>query len=378
MIEARSESTPDPAGRRRSFYDLSRADLQAWVESSRVASFRARQVWSWAYQHLVTDFESMTNLPSAVRRALSAQFTLAPAQSIAETADSAGSRKHVLQFAGGETVETVMMQEDYGYTLCVSSQVGCALGCLMCATGRAGFRRNLTSGEIVDQVMHFARLLARRGSRVTNVVFMGMGEPLLNYEAVVKAIGVLTDPGGLSLNPQHITVSTIGLPDRIVALAGEPYSVRLAVSLHGPDDETRAHLVPYARQVPLERLIAACRTYARVRNSRVTFEYVMAAGVNDSPEHARRLVSLIGAVPSHVNLIPLNPVAGCELSASSLDTIERFREPLTRARIPVTIRFSRGVSIGAGCGQLRGTQAAPPHNRGGVSRRPPRRGGDSR
>lgn len=373
MTESQVEGTAAPAEIQRNFYDLSHGDLEAWAESSGVPPFRARQVWAWAYQHLVTDFEAMTNLPSAVRRMLSAEFTLAPAHMTAETSDSAGSQKHVLQFADGEAIEAVLMQEDYGHTVCVSSQVGCALGCVMCATGRAGFRRNLTSGEITYQVVHFARSLAPRAQRVTNVVFMGMGEPLLNYDAVVGAIAVLSDPKGLALNPQHITVSTIGLPERIVALAGEPYAVRLAVSLHGPDDETRARLVPYARQASLDRLIAACRTYARVRGSRVTFEYVMAAGVNDSLAHAQGLVSLIGSIASHVNLIPLNPVAGCDFSASSLETMERFHEPLTKARIPVTIRFSRGVSIGAGCGQLRGAPSASTTPRGGTSRRYSRR-----
>jgi len=370
------EGAPDSEGRR-DLLDLSRTDLDAWVEAQGERPFRARQIWSWAYHHLVSDFASMTNLPAGVRQALVSEFTLGSTQVEATSTDTDGNRKQVLRLSDGETVEAVVMEEPYGSTVCVSSQVGCALGCAMCATGRAGFVRDLTTGEIVHQVVDAARTLAPRGRRVTNVVFMGMGEPLLNYEAVLQAIANLTEPAGLAINPQHITVSTIGLPERIVALAGEPYAVRLAVSLHGADDETRAVLVPYARQVSLERLLAACRTYARVRGTRITFEYVMAAGVNDSPDHARRLVSLIGGIPSHVNLIPLNPVTGCDLSSSSLAVMERFREPLTKARIPVTIRFSRGVDIGAGCGQLRGARSGPPPERGGAPRRYPRRGRES-
>ncbi|NPV06652.1 MAG: 23S rRNA (adenine(2503)-C(2))-methyltransferase RlmN [Anaerolineae bacterium] len=354
-----------------SFYDLSQEELQPVLRDLRAPQYRVRQVWSWAYRHLVSDFEAMTNLPAALRRELARRYTLRPAELVDSTADQASrTRKDLLRLLDGETIETVLMEEPHGHTVCVSTQVGCPMRCTICATGRAGFRRNLTAGEIVYQVVHFGRLLAPRALRVTNVVFMGMGEPLLNYDATLLAIARLADPSGLSISPQRITVSTVGFPDRIVSLASQPYPVRLAISLHGADEETRRGLMPLAGDVPLPQLISACQTYARVRRQRITFEYVMVAGVNDSVEHARRLVSLIGALPAHVNLIPLNPVPGCDLRPSSPDAIEHFRNVLRRSRIPCTVRYSRGVRIRAGCGQLRSQASGRAKRKENLPRRP--------
>ncbi len=344
---------------RSDFYSLSSEDLAAALQELGAPSYRARQVWDWAYRHLVADFEQMTNLPADLRRALSGRYTLAATAGVREETDPAsGTRKELLQLSDGETIEAVLMQEPHGRTVCVSTQVGCPMQCTICATGQGGFRRHLTSGEIVTQVVYFSRLLASQtpAERVSNVVFMGMGEPLLNYGPTLAAIARLSDPSGLDISPSRITLSTVGLPERILDLAQVPYAVRLAVSLHAPDEETRRRILPIAGKTSLRELMAACNLYARSRGQRVTFEYVLLAGVNDSPQHARRLVSLIGSLPAHVNLIPLNPVEECDFRPSSRETARDFRAVLSRSRIPCTVRYSRGVSIRAGCGQLRGQE----------------------
>lgn len=351
------------------FFALSRDDLTATLAALGQPRYRAEQVWSWVYRRRVDSFAAMSNLPSALRRHLASTYTLTPAQ-VAATASDASSftRKDLLRLRDGESIETVLMQEPQWHTVCVSTQVGCPLACSICATGRAGFRRNLTAAEIVYQVVHFARQVGRSDEvsgrhaggapphavPVQNVVFMGMGEPLLNYEALIASLSRLCDPYGLSLNPHSITVSTVGLPQPILALARQPYAVRLAVSLHSANQETRARILPVAAKVPLQELMAAVREYARLRLDRITFEYALIDSVNDGERDADELASLIGALPAHVNLIPLNPVDGCDFKPAGALAIERFRARLKRSRIPCTVRFSRGVAIGAGCGQLRG------------------------
>ncbi|MGQ9552862.1 MAG: 23S rRNA (adenine(2503)-C(2))-methyltransferase RlmN [Anaerolineae bacterium] len=339
------------------FFDLARSDLEEAVQRIGQARYRADQVWNWVYRQRVDSFQAMTNLPATLRRQLASQFSLNPATVIAsQSDDESGTHKHVLRLGDGETIETVLMKEPYGYTVCLSTQVGCPLACTICATGQAGFHRNLTVGEIVFQLLHFDRLLTQQlpPSQVTNIVFMGMGEPLLNYEATVGAIARFCDPYGLALSAHGITVSTVGLPQRILDLAAEPYPVRLAISLHSAEEAVRARLLPIAGRISLEELIAACREYARVRQQRITFEYVLVKGVNDRKRDARQLVALIGALPAHVNLIPLNPIENCDLQPAAPEAIEYFRSELRRSRIACTVRYSRGVRIRAGCGQLRG------------------------
>ncbi|MHB0876330.1 MAG: 23S rRNA (adenine(2503)-C(2))-methyltransferase RlmN [Anaerolineae bacterium] len=349
----------DAGAELRDFFALSRDDLAAEFQEQGQPRYRADQVWTWVYRQRVDSFEAMSNLPSLLRHHLTATYSLTAATLAATVSDSASfTRKDLLRLHDGEAIEAVLMAEPEWYTVCVSTQVGCPMACTICATGQAGLHRNLTAGEIVYQVLHFARHLTATKSEVAieNVVFMGMGEPLLNFEAVTDAIARLCDPYGLALNPHNITVSTVGLPQPILALARLPYAVRLAVSLHGATQAARARLVPVAARVPLPELMAAVREYARIRDDRVTFEYVLVDGVNDGPADADALVSLIGDIPSHVNLIPLNPVAGCDLRPAGPLATEHFRARLKRSRIPCTMRFSRGVNIGAGCGQLRGAQ----------------------
>ena len=369
----------DPGPELRDFFSLSRDDLAAELQAQGQPRYRADQVWAWAYRQRAESFEAMSNLPSALRHHLTRTYTLQPVETAATSADAASfTQKDLLRLRDGESIETVLMQEPEWYTVCVSTQVGCPMACTICAAGQSGFRRNLSAAEIVYQVVHFARQLARAATgtpqpqdhdrsrgvpaaptprvALENVVFMGMGEPLLNFDAVVTAIARLCDPYGLALNPHNVTVSTVGLPRPILALARQPYPVRLAVALHGADQAARAKLVPVAARVPLAELMAAVREFTRLRLDRVTFEYVLVDGVNDSRHDADALVSLIGDIPSHVNLIPLNPVSGCDLKPSGPMAVEHFRARLKRSRIPCTIRFGRGVAIGAGCGQLRGAQ----------------------
>jgi 23S rRNA (adenine2503-C2)-methyltransferase len=340
------------------FFALDRAALEQAIKDMGQPRFRADQIWGWVYRQSVESFEGMSNVPAVLRRQLQQTYQLTPATVAATQADDESqTRKDLLRLDHGETIECVLMQELHGCTACISSQVGCAMACSICATGQAGFKRNLTAGEIVFQVVHFNRHLARQAvqppARVGNVVFMGMGEPLLNYQATVAAVARLCDPYGLTMNPHAITISTVGLPERILALAREPLPLRLAISLHSANQEVRERLLPKAGRVPLAELIEACREYAIGHNQRITFEYALIDGVNDSQAEAHRLVSLIGELPAHVNLISLNPVQGCEYRPSSPEAVLAFQDVLKRSRIPCTVRHSRGVAIQAGCGQLR-------------------------
>ena len=343
------------------FFSLDRPALEQAMAEMGQPRFRADQVWGWVYRQSVDSFEAMTNLPALLRRRLSELYTLTPATvASSQTDEPSQTRKDLLRLADSETIECVLMREPHGHTACLSTQVGCSMGCSICATGQAGFRRDLTPAEIVFQVVHFNRQLARLPeeprARVGNVVFMGMGEPLLNYQATMAAIARLCDPYGLAMNPRNITVSTVGLPERILALAREPLPLRLAVSLHSPDQEVRQRILPKAGRVPIHELIQACEAYADSHNQRITFEYALIRGVNDSEADARRLVRLIGSLPAHVNLIPLNPTPGSAFQPSTPRATQAFQEVLKRSRIPCTVRHSRGIAIQAGCGQLRGCQ----------------------
>jgi len=339
------------------FFDVSFHELETHIREIGEPRYRADQIWSWAHREYSDAFAEMTDLPARLRRQLSRRYSLQPATVVDTLVDEqSGTWKVALQLSDGQKIETVLMQGKHGNTVCVSTQVGCSMACAICATGQIGFVRNLSVGEIVYQFVHFARHVRQvsPGGRITNVVFMGMGEPLLNYSSTTEAIARLCDPNGLALSPRHITVSTIGLPRQIRSLAREPYRVKLAVSLHAADSDTRLRLLPRAGRVPLGELIAACRDYSRTTGQRITFEYVMVEGVNDSERDAKRLISLIGQLPAHVNLIPMNPVEHCRLTPSPTGKIERFRSLLRQARIPCTVRYSRGLRIRAGCGQLRG------------------------
>ena len=335
---------------------LPRPDLEQLFGRLGEKPFRARQLMRWMYGRGVLDPAAMTDLSGALRDTLAqrAQFALPVIDVAQESAD--GTTKWRLAVGDGQLIETVFIPEEGRGTLCVSSQVGCALDCSFCATGRQGFNRNLTAAEIIGQVVLANRelgLLAGR-SRVTNVVFMGMGEPLANFRAVVQACAVLIDDLGFQLSRRRVTISTSGLVPQIRKLA-QATNAALAVSLHAPDDELRNELVPINRRHPIAELLSACWEYAEATNAvGITFEYVMLAGVNDSEDQARRLAKLLVNRPAKVNLIPFNPFPGSDYRRSSLEVLNRFRQVLLDAGIMTITRRTRGDDIAAACGQLAG------------------------
>ena len=354
-------------------YDLSYQELTELLTSWGEPRFRADQVWGWLYRSLVDDVAGMKNLPQSLRERLAAETVLNLLEPVAEQESLSGqTRKVLFRLADGNTLESVLMLYDERRTACISSQVGCGMGCTFCATGQGGLARNLTAGEILAQVLYFARGLraieieraAAAGDRarleeqpVTNLVFMGMGEPLANYAATRKAIETLGDERGYNLGARRVTVSTVGLVPGIRRLAEEGLPVNLAVSLHAADDELRDRLVPVNRRYPLGELLPAVRAYAAKTGRRVTIEYALIDGVNDSVEQARRLSGLLEGLLCHVNLIPLNPTPGVALQPSPRETVDAFRNELEWAGIPATVRMRRGIDIEAGCGQLRRREA---------------------
>ncbi len=316
--------------------------------------YRARQLWEWLYVHLATDFDQMTNLPRSLRQRLAAETTIGVPQ-VVDTLQSADgeTRKDLLRLEDGETVEAVLMRYERRRSACISTQVGCAMGCTFCATGQMGLRRNLTAGEIVSQALHFARLLRAEDERLTNVVLMGMGEPLANYDASLAAIRRLIHPRGFNLGQRHITLSSVGLVPSIERLAGEGLQITLAISLHAATDKLRDQLVPTNRRYGLDALFEACYHYVERTGRRVSFEWALMEGVNDTREQARALVARLTGLLAHVNLIPLNPTPGYAGRPSSRKRIAAFTAELERSRIPYTLRVRRGADIQAGCGQLR-------------------------
>lgn len=347
-----------------SLLDCSLRELTETVQAAGAPSYRARQIHEWIYHKYARSFEEMTNLPQAMRAELAAQATLMPLEPIARRVSKAGDTQKVLfQLPDGETVEAVLMLYNRRRTLCISSQAGCAMGCTFCATALGGLRRNLTGGEIVAQVLFFARYLhdagekpkmrVKRPTTVTNIVLMGMGEPLHNYDNVWKAIRRLTAADGFGLGARHITLSTVGLIPMIDRMADEGIQVNLAVSLHAPNNPLRSKLVPLSRRYPVDELLASVRRYIAKTNRRVTFEYALMRDVNDSPALAEDLADKLRGILCHVNLIPLNPIPDSPFQPTSDRDTERFAEILRGGGISTTVRIRRGIEIDAGCGQLR-------------------------
>jgi 23S rRNA (adenine2503-C2)-methyltransferase len=334
--------------------DLTYNELKEFLTSWGEPSYRANQIWGWLYRALATDFQEMTNLPKCLRGRLAEATLLQTMKPLEERVSADGlTRKVLFALRDDQTIESVLMHYERRRTACISTQVGCALGCVFCATGQSGLVRNLTAGEIVEQVLYFARSLKSEGERITNVVFMGMGEPLANYEATWQAIETLTHDDGFNLGARRITVSTVGLEPGIRRMAGEGKQIGLAVSLHAATDELRDELVPINRRYPLTQLMAACRHYVERTGRRISFEYALINGINDSPEQARQLAHLVDGLLCHLNLIPLNPVPESPYQPSSQDRILSFQAELNRSKVSNTLRVERGADIRAGCGQLR-------------------------
>jgi 23S rRNA (adenine2503-C2)-methyltransferase len=336
--------------------DLSFDSLRAWCLESGQPPFRAAQIWEWLYIKQVSSWDNMRNLPPGLRGSLASTYLLEPARLVETSGRSGQTCKLLLELTDGEMIECVVIPQGRGnrYTLCVSSQAGCRFGCVFCASGRSGFRRNLSPGEIVGQALTATRL---QRSRPANVVYMGIGEPLDNYDAVVSSLRILNDPRGLDIGARRMTLSTCGVAPGIRRLAGEEMQVELSVSLHAPEDELRSRLMPVNRRYPLSELIPACSDYVKATGRIVTFEYTMVSGVNDSDTHARRLAGLIGGFGSRANLIPLSDVEEYDGRASAPDRIGAFASILTRAGINTTVRASKGGRLRAACGQLRARHA---------------------
>ena len=349
--------TPKPASRRNrpvSLYDLTFEQLQERLRSLDVPSYRAAQLYDWTYDKKITSWDGMANVPSALRSTLADSLPFATMKPVKElVTDNGDTYKILYETFDGQFVESVLMIYRDRATVCVSCQVGCAVGCAFCATGIGGLMRNLTAGEMVQQTVDAARRANELGRSLTNLVMMGMGEPLQNYVDTMRFIRIIHDPRGLNFGARRITISTSGVVPRIDALAAEPLQVNLAVSLHAPNDELRSRLVPINKRYPITDLMAACDRYTAATGRRISFEYALMNGVNSSDEIARELGELLRGRLCHVNVIPFNPVEMLEFERPDPEGIERFADVLRSTGIPTTVRYSRGVEIAAACGQLR-------------------------
>jgi 23S rRNA (adenine2503-C2)-methyltransferase len=363
----------DPQTPRRLLPDLSEAELREWLATAGEPAYRARQILGWVYGRLALTVDQMTDLPLALRRRLAAEFVVRSGQELGRSVAPDGTAKLLLAWSDGASTECVMIPGDGSRrTVCLSTQVGCDVGCTFCASGIGGSRRDLSVGEVLEQALAVGDLLAARGDRLSHVVFMGMGEPLANYEVTVAAARRLNAADGLGIAQRRITVSTVGLPKQIERLAGEGLQTTLAVSLHAPNDPLRRELIPWARGIPLARLLDACRRYFDRTGREVTFEYCLLAGVNDRPEHAVELAEIARDLRAHVNLMMYNPVPGLPYERPSRNAAIGFLKRLRGAGVNAHLRESRGLEADAACGQLRRRAARrspcpspppPPHPR---------------
>ena len=342
-------------------YDLSLPALTALLAEWSEPAYRARQVWEGLYQHFWNDPALFTQLPGQLRSRLAEtlRFDALTPITILESSDRQ-TIKTLFQLHDGQAIEAVLMRYEKRRTLCISTQVGCALGCVFCATGQMGFKRHLSSGEIVAQVMYYARQLHEQGEAVTNVVVMGMGEPFHNYDNTLAAIDRLNDPQGYNFGARRFTISTVGLVPAIRRFTAERRQVNLAISLHAADDGLRSSMLPVNKSHPIDELLSACREYIETTGRRITFEWALVNEVNDTPEQARLLAKKLhshlnlpgrGAL-CHVNAIPLNPTSGYAGQPTRRERAATFKEILESQGIPCTIRLRRGLDIQAGCGQL--------------------------
>ncbi|MEW6013712.1 MAG: 23S rRNA (adenine(2503)-C(2))-methyltransferase RlmN [Candidatus Zixiibacteriota bacterium] len=328
------------------------ADLENLMQELGQLRFKGRQLFKWLYAQRQPDFSRMTDISKSARAALAEKFCFKglAAEKISRSTD--GTEKYLFRLDDGKLIEAVMIPDEAKRTVCISSQVGCSLGCLFCATGKIGFGRNLTAGEIVGQLLFLRQRFG--DSAFQNIVFMGMGEPLLNYENVLKAVSIITSEIGLAVAARKITISTAGVVPKILALADSDTKVRLAISLHAATDDKRGRLMPIARAYNLERLMEAARYYALKRKRRITFEYILFEGFNDSIQDVKALSKLIRGIPCKINILAYNPVAGFPFRRPSEDKVNEFGKQLYPRAPAVTVRKSRGIDIDAACGQLAG------------------------
>jgi len=331
--------------------ELDVTELEAALESRGYERFHARQIYRWIYKRGTSDVATMTDLSRSLREHLAGEFILSTPRVVGDDLSVDGTRKFVLELADGRRIESVFIPDTPSMTFCISTQVGCAMGCGFCLTGKMGLVRNLTAGEIAGQV----RVLASATGMLDhpfNIVLMGMGEPLHNYDSTMKALRMLHAEQGLAISPRRVTLSTVGIVPALERLSREPLMPNLAISLHATTDEQRTELVPPNRKYPLAAILDTCRRFPLKKRSRITFEYVMLDQVNDTPEDARRLARLLSGIKAKVNLIPLNPAPGIPYDRPSDERVDRFAQILADRHLTVSVRKSRGRDIRAACGQL--------------------------
>lgn len=335
-------------------YDLPYDELTTFVKQLGQPKYRAKQIWEWLYINFAQSFDEMTNLPKSLRETLKQSATLSTLTPVlAQHSSDEQTVKKLFQLPDGQLIETVLMGYDKRQTICISTQAGCAMNCVFCATGQMGFYRNLSVGEIVAQVTHFCRELADDDKHLTNIVMMGMGEPLHNYANTLTALDRITDATGINLGARKITISTVGLVPAIRKYADEQRQTPLAISLHAATDEERGKLLPVNRRWKIADLMAACEYYIEKTGRRLTFEWALINGENDTIEQATALSELLEGILCHVNLIPLNPTGGFDGGPSSRERVNAFQAKLAEYGVSSTVRVRRGIDIQAGCGQLR-------------------------
>lgn len=335
-------------------YDLTRSELNALLAEWGYSLYHATRLWHALYRQQVNTLQDILDLRPDLLSQLRSETYIKPLSVQIATSSSDGfTKKYLLSLDDAEEIETVLMLFKGRATACVSTQAGCAMGCVFCATGQMGFSRHLSPGEIVGQILHIIRLQQEQNNPLRNVVFMGMGEPLHNYDATMKALDIITDHHGLALAPKHLTISTVGIVPGIRRLADEGRPFNLAVSLHGATDTERQALVPPARRWPLAELMEACRYYSEKSGRRIFFEWTLIDGENDTAEQAHALGKLLQGMDAHVNLIPLNPTQGYAGSPANIEQVKAFQAILAGYDLPSTVRQRRGIDIAAGCGQLK-------------------------
>ena len=332
---------------------ISLSSLIEWMKEKQEKSFRGKQIFEWLYKNFVTSFDDMTNLSKDFRKKLKENFSF-PLLTIREiqTADRKDTIKFLFQLSDGYFIETVLIFSENRRTLCVSSQVGCKGGCIFCASGKEGFFRHLIPAEMIEQVLFVNKFLKEKEEKISHVVFMGMGEPLDNYENIIKTLRLLIQKDGLNLSPRRITISTVGITEKILLLAEEGFPINLALSLHAPNQKLREKIIPYAKKYPLEKLFSALKIYIQRTKRNITLEYILLSGMNDSISCAKILSHLIDKKHMTVNLIPYNPIYECSFNRPKKEEIKKFAETLRKLDITVTRRYTKGKDIAAACGQL--------------------------
>ncbi len=343
-------------------YNLDQIQIANLIKEWNEPAYRAQQIWQGLYQHFYNSPDQFSTLPISLRNKLTKNLNFSPLKPKLYLDSSDGqTRKTLFELHDGQVIEAVLMRYDPDTftgrgrrTLCISTQAGCAMGCVFCATGQMGFKRHLSSGEIVAQVMYYANVLKKENLSVTNIVFMGMGEPFHNYNNTLAAVERLNDPQGFNFGARRMTISTVGLVPQIRRFADEKRQINLAISLHAADDEERLKMLPVNKRYNIEEVLEACRYYVAKTHRRITFEWALIHEVNDTPEVAKKLAARLKGLLCHVNAIPLNPTLGYSGHATSRERAAKFKESLEQAGVPCTIRMRRGIDIQAGCGQLAG------------------------